>query len=76
MPPHTRQSQTSRRRTRRTQQPRSSPQGKAGTRRSEQRTPPPVDYSEDYAFVRHDLKRIVLFSSILMVIMIALYFVL
>lgn len=73
MPPHAHQSPSSRRRTRRTQQART---GGGGGRRQEQRTPPTVDYSEDYAFVRHDLKRIAQFSSVLLLIMVVLYFVL
>jgi hypothetical protein len=36
----------------------------------------PVDYSKDYAAVRHDLRRIALWSVLLFVGMVALYFVL
>jgi hypothetical protein len=36
----------------------------------------PVDYSKDYASVRHDLRRIAIWALLLFVGMVALYFVL
>lgn len=36
----------------------------------------PIDYSRDYASVRHDLRRIALWATLLFVAMAALYFVL
>ncbi|NJN67180.1 MAG: hypothetical protein HC884_10965 [Chloroflexaceae bacterium] len=44
-------------------------------RRFERPAPKPVDYSQDYAFVRRDLKRIAIWSSLLMVGMFAAYIV-
>lgn len=48
-------------------------------RRQERRTRPtpttePVDYSQDYAFVRRDLRRIVIWSGLLFVLMIGAAF--
>lgn len=34
----------------------------------------PVDYSQDYAFIRHDLWRLTIWSSLLFAIMIAMSF--
>lgn len=36
----------------------------------------PVDYTRDYTFIRHDLKRLTIWSSLLFVCMISLIFVL
>ncbi|NJL06264.1 MAG: hypothetical protein HC911_15435 [Chloroflexaceae bacterium] len=36
----------------------------------------PIDYSQDYAFIRHDLRRLTLWSAVLFAGMIALSFVL
>ena len=40
------------------------------------RTVEPIDYSRDYASVRHDLRRIALWAALLFLGMAALYFVL
>lgn len=43
-------------------------------RRSVRAAPPPVDYSDDYAFVSRDLKHIALWSMLLFVGMFGVYF--
>jgi hypothetical protein len=43
-------------------------------RRSTVRVPEPVDYTQDYAFARHDLIRIVIISVVLFAVMVALGF--
>ncbi len=43
-------------------------------RRSVRAAPPPVDYSDDYAFVSRDLKHIALWSILLFAGMFGVYF--
>jgi hypothetical protein len=73
MPPH--QPRRQRRRSTRTPQARTiAPRSVSSTRR-EQAAAEAIDYSEDYASVRRDLKYIALWSSLLLAGMLAMYFV-
>jgi hypothetical protein len=55
--------------------PKAAPARSSQSRRFERPAPKPVDYSQDYAFVRRDLKRIAIWSSLLIVGMFVIYFV-
>jgi hypothetical protein len=68
MPPQTR--------AQRRRQPVRSASGQGASRRAPVRVPEPIDYSSEYASVRRDLWRILLWTIVMMVVMAALFFVL
>ncbi len=68
MPPQTR--------AQRRRQPVRSASGQGASRRAPVRVPEPVDYSGEYASVRRDLWRILLWTIVMMAVMVALFFVL
>lgn len=69
MPPQTR--------AQRRRQPVRSASGQGAPRRAPVRVAPePVDYSGEYASVRRDLWRILLWTVVMMVVMVALFFIL
>lgn len=55
--------------------PQRSSQRRPGAGRVFVPAPAPVDYSLDYAYVRRDLRRIALWSVLLFVGMVAIYFI-
>jgi hypothetical protein len=66
-------SSTSRRQRRRSGRPRQQQQSRRTPRRTTA-TPESVDYTREYAFIRRDLNRIVIWSALLFVGMFAVYF--
>lgn len=50
------------------------PQSFVAPRRSYMAEPAPVDYSVEYGYVRHDLRRILFWATLLVIAMIALAF--